>query len=106
MLSTKRFKALKRNMLLVTLLLLIQADPAFAYDNHKPEIYPPDSHPFAKTYAEWSNAWWQWAFSISLPDNPLFDTTGDKCGLRQSGKVFFLAGTAASGTVTRNCSVP
>jgi hypothetical protein len=61
---------------------------------------------FGKTYAEWSAAWWQWNFSIPVPSNPTFDITGQHCRVQQSRPVFFLAGIATGGSVTRECTVP
>jgi hypothetical protein len=67
-------------------------------------LHPP---PYGQEYGVWAARWWQWAFSIPFPDNPLFDETGAKCGEDQSGPVFFLAGVFnASGTATRDCAVP
>src|SRR6266404_1942081 len=37
--------------------------------------------------------WWQWALSIPASQNPLLDTTGDKCMVGQRGPIWFLAGT-------------
>jgi hypothetical protein len=51
--------------------------------------------------------WWQWAFSFPTNESPLSDTTGERCGLGDQGKRFFLAGTAGpiSSTQTRNCTI-
>jgi len=60
-----------------------------------------------RTYGEWSAAWWQWAFSLSVTDHPLFDTTGEDAGRGQSGAVWFLGGVfSESGTATREVMVP
>ena len=53
--------------------------------------------------------WWQWDFSIPVPSNPTFDTTGHNCQVQQfqdSIPVFFLAGIATGEPVTRTCTVP
>jgi hypothetical protein len=88
---------------------LVVAPKAFAQTaNENPGVLPPDARPFGKTYGEWSAAWWQYVFSIPAADNPLFDPTGAKCGVRQSGEVFFLVGTVlgTTGSTTRNnCTV-
>ena len=65
--------------------------------NGNPGIMPPNSKPYGHTYGEWSNRWYQWAFSMPVTHgneqaNPLFDTTGINCSRNQSGPVFFLAG--------------
>jgi hypothetical protein len=73
-----------------------------------PGVLPAQSHPFGRTYGEWSAAWWQYAFSVPVSVNPLFDETGIGCGVGQSGHVFFLVGVfSVSGTATRDrCEVP
>ena len=43
---------------------------------------PPGRPAYGKTYGAWSAAWWQWAYSIPVPSNPLFDSTGVLCGTR------------------------
>jgi hypothetical protein len=53
-----------------------------------------------------SAQWWQWSVSIPTTVNPLLDTTGADCMVGQRDDVWFLAGTAGGGTVTRSCSVP
>jgi hypothetical protein len=45
-------------------------------------VFPPDALVFEKTYEEWSADWWQWNFSIPVPSNPTFDTTGQHCGVQ------------------------
>lgn len=68
-------------------------------------VFPPAAKLFGKTYGEWSAAWWQWCFSLPTGGHPLFDTAD--CSAGQNGPVWFLGGTfGASGTRTRNCSVP
>jgi hypothetical protein len=47
--------------------------------------------------------WWQWAYSLPASQNPLTDTTGERCMFGQRGSIWFLAGNA---TVPRTCSVP
>lgn len=71
-------------------------------------VLPAGSRPFGMTYGQWAGAWWQWAYGIPVPTNPLFDETGDNCGVGQQGPVWFLAGVFnTSGTAVRdNCVVP
>ncbi|CAN98535.1 hypothetical protein sce8365 [Sorangium cellulosum So ce56] len=59
-----------------------------------------------RPYRDLSAQWWQWATSIPTPDNPLTDTTGENCMVGQRGDVWFLAGAAFGGEVTRSCTVP
>ena len=102
-----RSRYLPGGLTLIALVLLLQVTPVLAAQNPNPGVLPPDSHPFGKTYGEWSNAWWQWAYSIPVPNNPVLDTTGANCSVGQSGNVWFLAGTFNSGeTITRTCTVP
>src|SRR5207245_2293718 len=79
---------------------------AQAGDNQNPGVFPPDALVFGKTYGEWSAEWWQWNFSIPVPSNPTFDTTGQHCQVQQSRPVFFLAGTATGDVTRRECTVP
>ncbi len=77
-----------------------------AGNNHNASVFPPYATVFGKTYGEWSAEWWEWNFSIPVPSNPSFDTTGGNCRIHQSRPVFFLAGTATGEPVTRGCTVP
>ena len=54
-----------------------------------------------------SAQWWQWALSIPSSENPLLDTTGEKCMVGQRGSTWFLAGLFGGGApVIRTCTVP
>lgn len=101
-----RSRYLPSGLALIALVFLLQVTPVWAAKNPNPGVLPPESHPFGKTYGEWSNAWWQWAYSIPAPNNPVLDTTGANCGVGQSGQVWFLAGTFTGETITRTCTVP
>lgn len=35
-------------------------------------IFERDSHPYNLTYANWTEKWWQWAYSIPLDKNPSY----------------------------------
>ena len=70
-----------------------------------PSVYPLNSKPYGLTYGEWTAKWWQWALSIPKDTNPGADTTGKNCALKQSGPVWFLAGTFG-GPATRTCTIP
>ena len=56
--------------------------------------------------AEWSRAWWQWAGSFDYAESPVADRTGSSCHLKQSGPVWFLAGTYGTARTIRTCTVP
>lgn len=72
----------------------------------KPVILPPQSNPYGESYGQWAADWWTWALSIPSEINPVNDTTGAFAGVGQHGPVWFLAGTATTGNVTRNVTVP
>jgi len=58
------------------------------------------------TQAEWSIRWWQWAFSFERARSPIADRTGEMCASRQSGDIWFLAGTYGTARTERTCTVP
>lgn len=72
-----------------------------------PGVLPPQSHPYGRSYAEWSVRWWQWAYGLPVDGHPLFDETGADVANGQSGPVWFLGGVFnVSGTATRHCTIP
>jgi hypothetical protein len=72
-----------------------------------PGVFSPHSHPFGASYSQWAARWWQWAYSLPVPVNPLFDETGAQIASGQSGKVWFLAGVInVSGTAVRTGTIP
>ncbi len=106
--QTSRAKALVPALLITALLALagaalVRADLA-ANNLKTPSVFPPNATPFGKTYAQWSEAWWQWCFSLPITANPLFDTAD--CSAAQAGSVWFLGGNFTGTPVTRNCTVP
>ena len=74
-------------------------------DNPDPGILPGDSIAFGQTLGEWSGTWWNWGLSFPLNSSPILDTTGEHCAARQSGGVWFLAGTFGTAEV-RKCTIP
>ncbi len=74
-------------------------------DQPNPQVFPPASKPYGKTYAEWGAEWWKWSMAIPYATNPIFDSDGSFCDVDQSGPAWFLAGSAGT-TVTRSCTVP
>jgi hypothetical protein len=91
-------------LLVVTATLPVQAGKG---NQGNPGILPPQSLPNDKSYGEWAAAWWQWAFAIPTPMNPLADTTGEFASVGQQGPVWFLAGVwGANYQVVRECTVP
>jgi hypothetical protein len=94
----------------VPLTLTMALSASAAADHERFPVVPPGETFGGKTYGQWSQAWWQWAASMDASDSPLVDPTGEKCGMNQSGPVFFLAGVAAApsspATAERTCRVP
>ncbi len=67
---------------------------------------PPTEAVAGTSQADWSKAWWQWASSFDRADSPVSDRTGTNCHLKQSGPVWFLAGTYGTQRTIRNCTIP
>lgn len=91
-------------VLILGLLGSVGLAPTAQAGDSGPNILSPSDKAYGMTYGGWSAAWWRWAV-IGTADNPVADTTGASCGVRQTGKVWFLAGTFG-GTVTRSCAIP
>ena len=72
-------------------MLLILSTAAVSAHNQNTGVYPIDSHPYGKSYGEWSAKWWQWAFQ---------QKTFDNCP-NESGPIWFLAAPTQS-----KCIVP
>jgi hypothetical protein len=69
-------------------------------------LIAPDQPVAGKSQEEWSAAWWQWAASFDSDESPVADRTGRWCASKQSGDVWFLAGTYGTARTTRSCRVP
>jgi hypothetical protein len=69
-------------------------------------VVPPTEKIAGHTQADWSRSWWQWAASFDDADSPIADKTGLHCQLKQSGPVWFLAGTYGTKRTIRSCTVP
>jgi hypothetical protein len=80
--------------------------------NWTPGVIPPHARPFGRSYSEWANLWWQWAYRLPITGHPLFDLQGINAAAGQSGPVWFLAGTWSGGSgspiqvVNRTITVP
>ena len=62
---------------------------------------------FGTKASDWAAQWWQWALSMPVSANPLFDETGERVEFGQRGPVWFLGGTfIESGQVTRTATIP
>lgn len=69
-------------------------------------LVPPGEAIDGVSQSELSIKWWQWAASFDPWESPVADKTGSKCGARQEGAVWFLAGTFGTARTTRTCKVP
>jgi hypothetical protein len=57
-----------------------------------PGVFAPQSHPYGKTYSEWSAEHWKWIYSMPVDQHPLYGTAD--VGTGQPFKhVWFLGGT-------------
>jgi len=74
--------------------------------NPNPGVIPPHARAHGLSYAEWGAQWWRWAYSFPLAQFPPLQSGELDCGAGQSGSVWFLAGTAGQGPVTRSCTIP
>jgi hypothetical protein len=88
---------------LLFLLLLLFVPPSYAENG--PAV-PPDYSVEGLTQSEWSQAWWQWAGSFDNNESPIADITGEFCGNKQTGEVWFLAGTYETHRTVRTCNIP
>lgn len=66
---------------------------------------PPTSNAYGLGYEQLAADWIEWAMAIPAATNPILDPDGSYAALGQSGKVWFLAGTAG-GPATRVVTVP
>jgi hypothetical protein len=71
-----------------------------------PGVAPPQSKPYGASYGEWAAQWWQWAYSFPADLFPSAQSGLVDLSLHQSGHVWFLAGTAGGGPVTRTGTIP
>ena len=69
-------------------------------------LVSPDESVGGATQSEWSRLWWQWAGSFVQSNSPIADRTGNSCANKQSGGVWFLAGTYGTRRTVRTCTVP
>ncbi len=76
------------------------------------EILDPADEHYGMSYSEWNAEWYKWIYEYPYGEEcqlPIDDSTGENCGIGQSGDVFFLAGSIAADTtvvVRDGCKVP
>jgi hypothetical protein len=70
-------------------------------DDGNPSVLPPNSHPYGKSYIEWSEAHWQWLYSIPADNHPVFQDGNVDLSLYQPpGHVWFLCGSFSATPVS------
>ncbi len=99
-------KSLRPLLLVTTILSLAAASSALAGGRHArgPHVYPPSSHPFGKSYAEWQASFWQWALALPVEGHPFIDSPDYDFSAGQSGKVWYVG--APDGPLTRTAIIP
>ena len=104
-----KFVGLKPSLLIAAAVILSVTTPAWADNRNddKVQIFPPQSHPYGKSYGEWAAAFWQWSLVLPLAGHPFLDSPTDPYfdfGAGQSGKVWFWS--SPDGPLTRIVSMP
>lgn len=92
-----------RRLTIVALWLSLCSGPVLAGSD---VVVPSTELVAGLSQTEWSSRWWQWAFSFERVRSPIADKTGALCASRQTGELWFLAGTYGSHRVERTCTVP
>jgi hypothetical protein len=90
----------------MTILSVISGHNIMNNDKLEMKLFSPGGTAYGLTYSEWAIKWWQRMFSICHDNNPVIDDSGKNCRYKQSGPVWFLAGTVISSRVFRHCSIP
>ena len=92
---------LRTSALVLSILLAASARPQEAS-----VVVPVDEAVADASQEQWSRAWWQWAGSFERHESPIADQRGELCGRKQSGAVWFLAGTYGTRRTIRSCTIP
>lgn len=115
--QTKLLAAPRLGLVAALLVLAAQTNGVRAGggDDGNPTVLPSNSHPYGKSYTEWSEDHWRWIYSIPADIHPVFQDGNVDLSLYQPpGRVWFLCGSfsptpVASGlfaTANRTCTVP
>jgi len=101
-----QFKHIIGSTLLAAVLALGGNNSARADGGHgrRPVVLPPQSHPYGKSYSEWSAAYWQWLLAQPVANHPGNDSPDFDVTDGQSGHVWFLTGPF--GTIERHITIP
>ena len=101
--------------LLTACVFLAGQTPAASAKDDSDAVLSPKSHPFGKSYTQWSEEHWRWIYSIPSDNHPAFQDGSIDLSLYQPpGRVWFLIGSfsptpVASGfsaTANRTATVP
>jgi ankyrin repeat protein len=71
-----------------------------------PFIVSPQEKTEGRSRSEWIKEYWRWAKSFPKGEEPCDDKDGSLCGQKQSGPIWFLAGSNTNGRIIRNCEAP
>jgi len=69
------------------------------------QVLPPHSHPYGKSYSEWSAKWWQWFMEHPMAGHPGVDGPGFDVRSGQKGNVWFL-GSPAGEPIELSVTIP
>jgi len=72
---------------------------------HVTKVLPPHSHPYGKSFSEWSAKWWQWFLEHPVASHPGVNDPEFDVRSGQKGKVWFLASPAGE-TIERSVTIP
>src|SRR5690242_16582905 len=64
--TTVKTRTTRRVALLAVVLCGVFVGSAAARSTGTPSILPPESHPYGKSYGEWSARHWQWLYSLPV----------------------------------------
>jgi hypothetical protein len=98
-------RAMKRLSTGFATILLSMTSLVACADDASP-LVPPSEKVGGLSQGDWSGKWWQWAASFAEHESPVADKTGRHCRAKQSGAVWFLAGTYGTQRTLRTCTVP
>jgi len=81
--------------------------PASGQESPTVQIFPPDSNPFGLPYQSYIMKTWERSYELDEDENPLLDSTGERCnnGQDPNSPVFILVATAG-GNSERTCEIP
>src|SRR3954453_19451121 len=68
------------------------------------QVLSPANPVIGRSYGQWTEAWWQWCYSLPASSHPLFDTADVSAG--QQGAVWFLGGYFTGGPRVRSALIP